>query len=137
MHQILNDYNAKQFPGKTTAYVVPADFDLTPDQKLTWDNYVVDSDVRRLMNIMYDQRPESDFADSDCPTKNDHFSEPYGMEAKKYFGFKDTIVLSDDFTSDIEDVDDDHSDVADGTTVPMANVAANDASSRLVSPSKP
>ena len=70
-------------------------------------------------------------------TKNDHFSEPYGMEAKKYFGFKDTIVLSDDFTSDIEDVDDDHSDVADGTTVPMANVAANDASSRLVSPSKP
>lgn len=67
-----------------TTYQVPEDYNRTPSPKLTWDNYILDEDIPRVMNTYYNRIPGRDFAASNCDTKSVHFSPPYEEVAMQY-----------------------------------------------------
>ncbi len=90
----MNQHNRQHISnpsGRYTVYQVPADFDQTPQELKTWDHYMMDADILRLMRLMYKKpKPDITFANSNCPTKHCHFSPPYSELAHTKLGFPST-----------------------------------------------
>ena len=67
--------------------VIPGDWNKTPSVLCTWDEYMLDSDIGRIMGLVYNKQPDHNFAQSRCCTKDAHFSPPYSIYARENFGF--------------------------------------------------
>ena len=74
-------------PWKPRLAVIPGDWNQSPPVLKPWDHYLVDIDIGRVMSIVYENKPGRDFAQSNCPTKNCHFSPPYSTYARDNYGF--------------------------------------------------
>ena len=94
---MLTKYNRAHISsntGKCTVYQVPADFNQTPrPNPLTWDHYLLDEDILRIMSILYRPKPNQSFAYSDCHTKHCHFSPPYSQLVHDTLGFSNDQEL--------------------------------------------
>lgn len=77
--------------GYYSVYHVPADYDQSPHlHLLTWDHYMLDEDILRIMGILYNPRPDQTFAHCENNDIHCHFSPPYSQLVCGTLGFSNS-----------------------------------------------
>lgn len=96
--KFLSDSNARKEGSNFRKIVVkvPRDYDRTEVIPKRWDERILDEDIVRLMRMMYNPKPGKDFARSNCPTVDVHFTPPYSKIAKELFGYENSTMLRDE-----------------------------------------
>ena len=83
-------------------FVVPHDFDRTPDIKRSWENYLMNDDIVGILRKLYKQKIDKTFFTSADANMDSIFNPPYCEFAVQELGF-DNTQFEEMFASDMSD----------------------------------
>ena len=68
-------------------FVIPDDYDQTPNNLERWDERLLDVDVARVMRMLISPSPPRDFAVQDPEFADNFYTPPYSRTAQEQFGY--------------------------------------------------
>jgi phage anti-repressor protein len=90
-HDQKNPYNNKRIKSSafidSNKFIVPDEFDRTPDNPEAWDQRILDVDIARLMRMIMKEPPGRSFAQENPDIANIFFSAPYHAIPRQEFGY--------------------------------------------------
>jgi hypothetical protein len=90
-YEFTNPYNKKKSSSvaENSKFVLPEDFDKSPEVLQRWDTMLLDVDVAHIMRMVLKDVPKRSFAKDEVDMADDFYSRPYCSYAKEQFGYED------------------------------------------------